>query len=233
MNVRALLLLTIGLSALTAVQAEEIPTFKASVEALTPDQRDKMNGRSWHDGCPVPLDDLVSIHLNYVGFDDAVHDGVLVIHRRLAKETVEIFGELFAVRFPIERMQPYEDFPIAESEASNDSVGFYCRPAEDNPKVFSSHAYGISVDLNPMTNPYHDLRTGWSPTGANGERNRSAPGLLNAESEVVKIFMRHGWIWGGLLDPPDYMHFGKITLGAEDNPLQRSVWATQLQPAPK
>ena len=130
-------------------------------------------------------------------------------------------------------MQPYEDFPIAKSKSSNDTVGFYCRPAEDNPKIFSSHAYGISVDLNPMTKPYHDLNTGWSPAGSNGDRNRSALGLLNAESEVVKIFMRHGWIWGGLLDPPDYMHFGKITLGAEDNPLRRPVWATQLQPAPK
>ena len=65
----------------------------------------------------MPLDDLVSIHLNYVGFDDAVHDGVLVVHRRLAKETVEIFGELFAAGFPIERMQPYEDFPIGEYAA--------------------------------------------------------------------------------------------------------------------
>jgi hypothetical protein len=42
----------------------------------------------------------------------------------------------------------------------------------------------------------------------------------------------YGWIWGGLLDPPDYMHFGKIILGAEDNPLQRPVWASQLQTAP-
>jgi hypothetical protein len=233
MSMRAPLLVAICLSALSAAQAEQARTFRASIDVITSPQRDNMNGRSWREVCPVPLDDLVSIHLNYVGFDDAVHDGVLVIHRRLAKETVEIFGELFAAHFPIERMQPYEDFPIAESEASNDSAGFYCRPAEDNPKVFSSHAYGISVDLNPMTNPYHDLRTGWSPAGANGDRNRSSLGLLNAQSEIVRIFMRHGWIWGGLLDPPDYMHFGKITLGAEDNPLQRPVWATQLQPAPK
>jgi hypothetical protein len=111
-------------------------------------------------------------------------------------------------------------------------VGFYCRPAEDNPKIFSSHAYGNLVDVKPMTNPYHDPRV-WSPAGSNGDRNRTVPGLLNAESEVVRIFMRHGWVWGGLLDPPNYMHFGKITLGAEDNPLQRPVWASQLQPAPK
>jgi hypothetical protein len=191
--VRAPLLVAIGLSALSAAHAEQARTFQASVDVLTPAQRDKMKGRSWHEGRPVPLDDLVSIHLNYVGFDDAVQDGVLVVHHRLAKETVEIFGELFAPGFPIERMLPYEDFPIGEYGASNDTVGFYCRPAEDNPKIFSSHAYGISVDVNPMTNPYHDPR-GWSPAGSNGDRNRSVPGLLNAESEVVRIFMRHDWI---------------------------------------
>jgi hypothetical protein len=36
-----------------------------------------------------------------------------------------------------------------------------------------------------------------------------------------------------VLDPPDYRHFGKITVGDEDNPFQRPVWASQLQPAPK
>jgi D-alanyl-D-alanine carboxypeptidase-like protein len=231
--VRALLLLATGLSELTAAQANEVGTFKASIDALTPVQRDKMLGRSWHEGCPVPLDDLVSIHLNYVGFDDAVHDGVLVIHRKLANEAVEMFGELFAARFPIERMQPYEDFPIGEYAANNDTVGFYCRPAQDDRKIFSSHAYGISVDLNPMTNPYHDPKIGWWPLGSNGDRNRSAPGLIAEESEAVKIFMRHGWIWDGLLDPPDYMHFGKVTVGVESNPFQRPVWASQLKLAPK
>jgi hypothetical protein len=148
--VRAQPLVAIWLSTLSAAQAEPARTFQANIDALTASQRDKMTGRSWHEGCPVPLDDLVSIHLDYVGFDDALHDGVLVVQRKLAKETVEIFGELFAAGFPIERMQPYEDFPIGEYGASNDTVGFYCRPAEDNPKIFSSHAYGISVDVNPM-----------------------------------------------------------------------------------
>jgi hypothetical protein len=229
---RALPLLTAFLAGLTAARAEEPQTFKASVGPLTADQRAKMEGRSWHEQCPVPLDDLVAIHMNYVGFDAAVHDGVLVIHRRLANEAVEIFGELFAAKFPIERMQPYEDFPVGEYAAHNDTVGFYCRPAQDNPKEFSSHAYGIAIDVNAMTNPYHDTK-GWWPAGSDGSRDGAAPGLLTADSDAVKVFMRHGWIWGGLLDPPDYMHFGKITLGAEANPLQRPVWATQLQPAPK
>ena len=229
---RAPLLLGICLSALGVAQAGQSGTFEASIGVLTADQREKMIGQSWHEGCPAPLDDLVSIRLDYIGFDGAAHDGVVVAHRRLANEIVEIFRELFAAKFKIERMQPYEDFPVGEYAASNDTVGFYCRPAQDDPKVFSSHAYGISVDINPMTNPYHDPR-GWWPAGSDGERDRSAPGLLTAESEAVKIFMRHGWIWGGLLNPPDYMHFGKITVGDEGNPLQRPVWANELQLAPK
>lgn len=231
MNVRALLFLSAFLAGLIAAQAEQASAFKASIDALTSAQKEKMNGRSWHEGCPTPLDDLVSIHLNYVGFDDTVQDGVLVVHHRLAKEIIEIFRELFAVGYQIERMQPYEDFSVGEYAAHNDTVGFYCRPAQDNPKVFSSHAYGIAVDLNSLTNPYHDPR-GWWPAGSDGDRNRSAPGLLTAESEAVKIFMGHGWLWGGLLDPPDYMHFSKITVGDEDNPLNRPVLATGLQHAP-
>jgi D-alanyl-D-alanine carboxypeptidase len=231
--VRALLLITMSLLATSAAQAEEVRTFKASINELTTVQKERMNERTWHEGCPVPLDDLVSIHLNTIGFDNAVHDGVLVMNRKVSKEVVEIFGELFASGFQIERMQPYEDFPVGEIGASNGTVGFNCRPAEDNPKAFSSHAYGIAVDVNEKTNPYHNPKTGWEPAGSNGDRNRSAPGLLTADAEAVKIFMRHGWIWDGLLDPPDYQHFGKITLGADDNPLRRPVWATQLQPAPK
>jgi hypothetical protein len=231
MNVRAPLFLTICLSALTAAHAGPSRTFEASIGALTPVQREKMNGRSWHEGCPVPLDDLVSIRLDYVGLDDSVHDGALVVHRRVADEIVEIFRELFAAGFRIERIQPYEDFPVGEYASSNDTVGFYCRPAQNDPKVFSSHAHGIAVDIKAMTNPYRDPK-GWWPARSDGERHRSAPGLLSAGSEAVKIFMRHGWIWGGLLNPPDYMHFGKITVGEEQNPLQRPVWASQLQPAP-
>ena len=228
-----MLLLTTSLLATTAAQADEARTFKASIDELMTVQREKMNGRTWHEGCPVPLDDLVSIHLSYIGFDNAVRDGVLVMNRKLSEEVVETFSELFAAGFQIERMQAYEDFPVGEIGASNGTVGFNYRPAEDNPKAFRSHAYGIAVDVNEKTNPYHNPKTGWWPFGSNGDRNRSAPGPLVADSEAVKILMRRGWIWDGLLDPPDYMHFEKVTVGDEGNPLQRPVWASQLQLAPK
>jgi hypothetical protein len=220
------------LAPLAVAHAASPDGFRASIEPLTPGAREKMVGVSWKDGCPVSPDELVAIRMTYRGFDDAVHDGILVVHRRVADEVVRIFGELFAAGFPIERMQPYEDFAIARYAESNDTVGFYCRPAQDDPGVFSWHAYGIAVDLNPMTNPYHDPKEGWWPAGADGNRGRTAPGLLAARSEAVKIFLRHGWAWGGLEDPPDYMHFAKLTIGSDDNPLKRPVWARELEYAP-
>ncbi len=232
MNARVVLSLAILIATAGLARTAWAEVFEAHIEALTPAQKEKMNGLSWHEGCPVPLDDLVSIRLNHFGFDNAVHEGVIVVHRRAAKEIAQAFGELFAIKFPIERIQPYEDFAVAEYASNNDTVGFYCRPAQDNPKDFSWHAYGLAVDINPKTNPYHDPR-GWWPVGSDGERNRTAPGLLNLDSPAVPIFMAHGWSWGGFDDPPDYMHFGKITVGEDDNPLKRPVWASDLQLAPK
>ena len=223
-----------GLLAMTAAHAAPSGTFQASTGELTAAEIAKMADRSWSEGCPVHPQDRVSIHMNYLGFDDAVHDGVLVIHRRVANETVDIFRSLFDAEFRIERMQPYEDFPKGKYAESNDTVGFYCRPAQDDPTTWSWHAYGMALDINPLTNPYHDPKEGWWPHGSavNSDRTRTAPGLLNAESQAVAILLDHGWLWGGFSQSPDYMHFGKVTLGDESNPLERPVWAERLRYAP-
>lgn len=230
--------LTVGfvacfLATLSVSEAGTARTFEASIGVIGAEQRAKMNGVSWKEGCPVPPDELASVTLGYVGFDNEVHEGVLVVHRRVAGEIVEIFRELFDAGFQIERMQPYEDFPVGEYAAHNDSAGFYCRPAQDDPGEFSWHAYGLAVDLNSMTNPFLDPKEGWWPKGSDGERNRTAPGLINAQSEAVGIFMRHGWAWGGIEQNPDFMHFAKVTVGDASDPLQRPVWADTLIYAPK
>ena len=113
--------------------AEPTPrTFQASIKDITPAEQEKMKGRSWHEGCPVRPADLASIHLNYIGYDNVVHEGVLVIHRRLANEVVEIFLQLFNAD-PDRADAGHEDFPVGQSAASNDTTGFYCRPAQDDP----------------------------------------------------------------------------------------------------
>jgi len=216
-----------------AARAGSIQAFQATIEPIAADQRARMTGSSWKEGCPVSPEDLRVIHMTYLGFDDDVHTGALVVHARLAQEVADIFEELFKAGFQIERMQPYEDFAIAQYAAHNDTVGFYCRPAQDDPSEFSWHAYGLAVDLNSMTDPFLDPKQGWWPKGSDGARNRSAPGLVGPKSEVVAIFMRHGWAWGGIDANPDFMHFAKVTVGNEANPLERPVWADRLRDAPQ
>ena len=57
-------------------------------------------------------------------------------------------------------------------------------------KSLNSHAYGIAIDLNPVTN------------------GLGTPGTMNAI--VVGIFKKNGFAWGGDWDIPDPMHFELI-----------------------
>lgn len=59
----------------------------------------------------------------------------------------------------------------------------------------SSHAFGIAIDLNPDKGPY------WQWSGG------PHPGKDAYPSEIVEIFERHGFIWGGKWHHYDMMHF--------------------------
>jgi hypothetical protein len=208
------------------------PRFAASVGPVPAAARAKMQGVALSPGCPVGPDELASIRLTYWGFDGAPHAGILVVHRNLAAETVTIFRELFAARFVIRRMQPYEDFAVGQYAANDDTVGFYCRPDQGDPTQFGMHSYGYAIDINPMLNPYADAKAGWWPPGSadNSSRERDAAGVVTLRSKAFAIFTRHGWLWGGLSSHgADYMHFEKATFGAHPDPRTAPYAATGLR----
>jgi hypothetical protein len=69
---------------------------------------------------------------------------------------------------------------------------FNCRVVKDTGKR-SMHAYGAAIDLNTAFSDYWLWRKG-------GYRNR-------IPYEIVEIFERHGFIWGGKWGHFDTMHF--------------------------
>jgi hypothetical protein len=213
-----------------SVRAADVQ-FEATIQPVPQEARAKMQGVSWTPGCPVGLDALVYLRLTYWGVDDSPHLGILVLHRKLAAEVVEIFHELFAARFAIDRMQPYEDFAVSEYAENNATVGFYCRPDQGDPTKLGMHSYSYAVDINPVQNPYLDTKEGWWPPGSGPQsrRDRDAPGVITTQSRVFEIFTRHGWVWGGLFrGNPDYMHFEKATIGAHPNPIDAPYVVTGL-----
>jgi D-alanyl-D-alanine carboxypeptidase len=71
---------------------------------------------------------------------------------------------------------------------------FNCRTVKDT-GVRSMHAWGVAIDVNTEFADYWL----WNPKGA-GYRNR-------LPFEIVQIFEKHGFIWGGKWGHFDTMHF--------------------------
>jgi L,D-peptidoglycan transpeptidase YkuD (ErfK/YbiS/YcfS/YnhG family) len=133
--------------------------------------------KSWKEGCPVPISDLSYLVLIHRGFDGTVKVGELVVHRKLALPVVRAFDDLFASRFPIERMELIEKYDANDDRSmeANNTSAFNCRDITGKPGVWSKHSYGGAIDINPLQNPYISpksdvLRTlGWDGTEDKGE----------------------------------------------------------------
>ena len=78
-------------------------------------------------------------------------------------------------------------------------VGTYaCRPVADTAQT-STHAWGAAIDINPKFGDYW-LWHGGRAAGLPAYVNRIPP-------EIVRVFERHGFIWGGRWMHFDTMHF--------------------------
>jgi hypothetical protein len=202
------LLLVGGVSAAAAR-----PPYRATVTRVPKDVRAWMRGVSWRVGCPVPIRDLRLITLRYWGFDREAHRGRLVVHRKVAEKVARIFGRLYAVRFPIRRMRLVDYYGADDrtSMSHDNTSAFNCRWRAGQPGVWSQHAYGKAIDVNPRENPYV-WSGGYSPSnaGAYVDRTDRRRGMIYHGDEVWWAFRNRGWKWGGdWSDVKDYQHFSR------------------------
>ncbi|MGC5041164.1 Rv1733c family protein [Streptomyces sp. DT190] len=127
--------------------------------------------------------------MNYVGFDGEVHRGVLVVNADVTASVVRIFSKLFEERFPIRRMQPMEVYngDLDASLADDNTSAFNCRRPDQINAPFreSPHANGRAIDINPLENPWINLRTRkWSPSAKYAKRTEG-------KGKILK------WAWSG------------------------------------
>ncbi len=92
-----------------------------------------------------------------------------------------------------------DKLPAALKVCATKSEGtYYWRKIAHSDRL-SAHSFGIAIDINVAYSDYWQ----WSRPGADGHavyRNR-------IPLEIVEIFERHGFIWGGKWDHFDTMHF--------------------------
>lgn len=169
--------------------------------------------RCWYPACPVELDDLALVRVNYFGFDDKTHQGTLIVNKRIATEVAAIFAELLREKFPVEKIIPAHLYGNDDEKimADNDTSAFLCRPMVDKPNIFSMHSYGLAIDINPLLNPYVKKDLVLPPEGKKYlDRTNMQKGMIVKDSSIYKIFIRHGWRWGGDWKKlKDYHHFEK------------------------
>lgn len=105
-------------------------------------QNRMLKGHSWHKSCPVTLQNLRYLRIPYIGFDYEPHMGEMVVHKEVADEIVDIFQELYTIRYPIHKMKLVSEYQGSDwklIEADN-TPAFNCRNATGS-KKWSKHSY--------------------------------------------------------------------------------------------
>lgn len=187
--------------------AAPAPPFVSSIHPVSEAEL----GASWTAGIGcTPPDQLRRLHLSHWGYDGAVHEGDLIVEAAHAERIVQVFADVYAARFPIQRMVPVSAYggDDGASMRANNTSGYNCRTVAGSSSL-SQHAYGRAIDVNPLHNPYVKGGTVDPPEGATwADRSRNDPGMIKAGDAVVQAFSRAGWGWGGYWSSgKDYQHF--------------------------
>jgi hypothetical protein len=188
------------------------PRFHGAADRIDPVTRQRMSGVSWHPGCPIGFADLRLLTVTHWGFDGEVHHGRLVVHRDSATAMLRVMRQLYRLRFPIRQMRLVDAYGADDhrSMAADNTSAFNCRFVAGQPGVWSEHAYGHAIDVNPIENPYV-TGSGYvsPPQGAPfAARGRHRQGMVHGHGAVVGAFASIEWEWAGdWSGTKDYQHF--------------------------
>jgi D-alanyl-D-alanine carboxypeptidase len=200
----------LGLAAPRAAAAPAPAGFTFSSVEIAGTVKQRMTGRSWRPGCPVPLSGLRYLRIAHRGFDGRRRVGELVVRASVVPRMRKVFRALYRDGFRIRRMRlvdAYGASDLRSIEADNTSA-FNCRRVTGG-RRWSEHAYGRAIDLNPIENPY--VIRGTTAHRASRpylDRRRIRRGMAWDGGALVRAFRRVGWHWGGRWrSPTDYQHF--------------------------
>jgi LysM repeat protein len=180
-----------------------LPPFRTHIESVTPGMV------NWNPlrRCPVLPSNLRKVWVSYIDFAGNHHDGSIVVRVDAAKRTQSIFHMLYNWRFRIMGMAPMSVNNPTQRNMATVTAAYNCR-AVGGTSVWSEHATGSAIDINPLQNPM--VRgSSISPAGSGYYLNRSRYliGMLHPEG-AARAFTLNGYHWGGYWRSlKDYMHF--------------------------
>ncbi len=169
----------------------------------------------------ITYEDLRYLTIPHYDFNYNITEGHLVVNAELAEEVLDIFAELFDVKYPIERMELIDKYGADDftSIEFNNTSAFNYRVVSTGTGKLSNHAYGRAIDINPQQNPYvysngrgaHDnAQEFWQRDISKWSREIDRAAYIGNDTDIYRIFIKHGWTWGGdWKTEKDYQHFEK------------------------
>ena len=162
----------------------------------------------------ISYDDLRYVKIKHYDFNGNVKDGELIVNKKLAKDVAKIFYELYQAKYPLESVRLVDDYGEPGDDnlsmAANNTSAFNYRKVTGS-KTLSRHSYGAAIDINPRLNPYIDGDRVAPENGTEyADRSKDFAGKIDHDDACYKIFIAHGWTWGGdWKGDKDYQHFSK------------------------
>lgn len=167
------------------------------------------------------LNELEILTVTYYGFDNLIHQGQIVVNKKIIKPTQAFFNMALDIKFPIEKVIPisHQNYKWDDNVSCNDnnSAGYNFRYIGGTTKM-SKHAQGLAIDINPIQNPYIKYNESLeqifiAPEG--GIFNPEIPGTLHQDHPLVIFMKNEGFDWGGDWTKEsgriDYQHFELLT----------------------
>lgn len=197
------------------------PSFEST--EITDAVFERIYGKSYKTDCTIPREELRYLSIPHYGFDGEIHLGEMVVNAAIADEVLEIFQELYAIRYPIEKIRLVDDYDADDerSMADNNSSAFNYRTISGTNKL-SNHSRGLAIDINPLYNPYVHSNTGTEvcePANASAYTDRTASfdHKIDEFDPCYQIFTAHGFSWGGnWTHAKDYQHFEFVSFQDPD-----------------
>jgi D-alanyl-D-alanine dipeptidase len=209
---RLLILFTFHFSLLTPVFSQVF-----SSQPVPDSVFQRMQGRSWPEGCTVSRSDLRYLRLSHFDAGKKEHVGEMVCNKAIANDLLEIFRELYRQQYPIQRIRLIDDYEAQDELSMRDNnTSCFCYRKVSGTTKLSKHATGMAVDINTLYNPY--VRTGKDgrrivepATAVNYvDRRKSFPYKIVKGDLLHRLFLQHGFRWGGSWRTmKDWQHFEK------------------------
>jgi LysM repeat protein len=181
--------------------ASPLPAWRSHIDPVT------VGMVNWDTRCPVAPGNLRKVWVSYIDLQGNYHNGSIIVRSDLAAATQRIFFTLFRWRYRIMAMAPMSVNMPGQTDMSIVTAGYNCRPVAGT-RVWSEHAYGTAIDVNPLQNPM--LRGALIDPAAGAlyrNRSRHLLGMIHPDG-AARAFTANGFYWGGRWSSlKDYMHF--------------------------